>query len=165
MMHWFRSRIRSGGTLGAVCARVADDRFVRPYSSRRSRATAAGRHRSALQSPPPRRPASQPPAGQQHQPASDDYCSICASIAVLATWMPALPPVLVSPEPIRRVWPPLVVLAKPTDANLVFISSARAAGRLKPHRHWAEAGALGHDGQLTSAWHAPQQCRGRERCR
>jgi len=53
-------------------------------------------------------PGSQPPVGQHHQPASDDYCPICASIAVLATWIPALPPVLESPEPIRRVWVPVV---------------------------------------------------------
>jgi len=48
-------------------------------------------------------PGSQLPAGQHQQPA-DDYCPICASIAVLATWMPALPPMLVSPDPVRRVW-------------------------------------------------------------
>jgi hypothetical protein len=72
-------------------------------------------------------PRSVPPADQQHQPtpASDEYCPICASIAVLATWMPALPPVLVLPEPMRRVWAPVVALqSAPTRISLSFQARA-----------------------------------------
>jgi hypothetical protein len=50
------------------------------------------------------------PAEQHHHPPSDDYCPICASIAVLSTWMPAPPPALVSPETMRRVWVPVPCL-------------------------------------------------------
>jgi len=67
----------------------------------------------------------QAPAGQQRQPASDDYCPICASIALLATWMPVLPPVLVTPEPIRRVWAPLASLQSP-PTQFSFSFQARA---------------------------------------
>ncbi|MGA8611732.1 MAG: DUF2946 family protein [Xanthobacteraceae bacterium] len=69
---------------------------------------------------------SAPPAGQHHQPASDDdYCPICASMAVLATWMPALPPVLVLPEPMRRVWAPVAALQiSPRHISLSFQARA-----------------------------------------
>jgi hypothetical protein len=45
------------------------------------------------------------PTNQDQQPASDDYCPICASMALLATGMPALPPVFVPPAVIHRGWP------------------------------------------------------------
>ena len=45
------------------------------------------------------------PANQDHHPASDDYCPVCATMALVATAMPSLPPVLLMPVPIRRVWP------------------------------------------------------------
>jgi hypothetical protein len=44
------------------------------------------------------------PADQGQQPASDDYCAICASMALIATATPSLPPVLIVPTPIRHVW-------------------------------------------------------------
>jgi hypothetical protein len=44
------------------------------------------------------------PADQDHQPASDDYCPICASMVLIATATPSLPPVLIVPTPIRHVW-------------------------------------------------------------
>jgi hypothetical protein len=70
-------------------------------------------------------PGSQAPTGQQHQPASDDYCPICASIALLASWMPVLPPVLVTPGPIRRVWLPLAAWhAPPPQFSLSFQARA-----------------------------------------
>jgi Protein of unknown function (DUF2946) len=123
-MNWFRSRIRSGAQLALFALAVQmvlsfghihrDDLGLPPLAgtgpTQMTSAAAAG---------------SQPPAGQHHQPASDDYCSICASIAVLATWMPALPPVLVSPEPIRRVWAPVVALqSPPTQISLSFQARA-----------------------------------------
>jgi hypothetical protein len=49
-------------------------------------------------------PAPARPADQGHQPASDDYCAICASMALIATATPSLPPVLIVPMPIRHVW-------------------------------------------------------------
>ncbi|WP_368367115.1 DUF2946 family protein [Bradyrhizobium commune] len=42
------------------------------------------------------------PADQDHHPASNDCCPICASVALVATALPSLPPVLVEPIPIRR---------------------------------------------------------------
>ena len=46
------------------------------------------------------------PAQERRQPAApDDYCPICASMALIATAIPSLPPVLITPDPIRRVWP------------------------------------------------------------
>jgi hypothetical protein len=69
-------------------------------------------------------PGSQPPS-QQHQPASDDCCPICASLALLATWVPALPPVLATPEPIDRVWVPLAGLRiSPTQIALSYQARA-----------------------------------------
>jgi hypothetical protein len=44
------------------------------------------------------------PADQDHQPGSDDYCAICASMVLMATATPSLPPVLIVPTPIRHVW-------------------------------------------------------------
>lgn len=54
------------------------------------------------------RSASQVPsatAAPDHRPASDDYCPICASMVLIATAVPSLPPVLVVPESIRPEWP------------------------------------------------------------
>jgi hypothetical protein len=44
------------------------------------------------------------PADRDQYPSSDDYCPICASIALLATGAPSLPPVSVAPPLISRVW-------------------------------------------------------------
>jgi len=41
-------------------------------------------------------------ADQDHHPASNDYCPICASMALVATAFPSLPPVLVEPVSMRR---------------------------------------------------------------
>ena len=123
-MNWFRSRIRSGAQLALFALAVQmvlsfghmhrDDLGLPSLADiDRSQITSA----AAAGSPPP--------AGQHHQPASDDYCSICASIAVLASWMPALPPVLVSPEPMRRVWAPVVTLQSP-PTHFLLSFQARA---------------------------------------
>jgi len=46
------------------------------------------------------------PAERDRHPAPPvDYCPICASMALVATALPSLPPILVTPEPIRRTWP------------------------------------------------------------
>jgi hypothetical protein len=44
------------------------------------------------------------PGNPDQQPASDDYCAICASMMLVATAVPSLPPVLPVPEPVRPVW-------------------------------------------------------------
>jgi hypothetical protein len=123
-MNWFRSRVRSGAQLALFALAV---QMVLSFGHM---------HRDDLGLPPlagtdptqiasAAAPAPVPPAGQHHQPASDDYCPICASIAVLATWVPALPPVLVSPEPMRRVWAPLASLQRsPTQISLSFQARA-----------------------------------------
>jgi hypothetical protein len=41
-------------------------------------------------------------ADQDHHPASNDGCPICASMALVATALPSLPPVLVEPVSMRR---------------------------------------------------------------
>jgi len=123
-MNWFRSRIRSAAKLALFALALQmiasfghlhrDDLGLPPL---------AGTDQMSVASTTA--PGSQAPAGQQHQPASDDYCPICASIALLATWMPALPPMLVTPEPIRRVWAPLASLqSPPTQFSLSFQARA-----------------------------------------
>jgi hypothetical protein len=52
--------------------------------------------------------ASPAPANQQapdQNRGTDDYCAICASMMLVATAMPSLPPVLIVPEKIHRIWP------------------------------------------------------------
>jgi hypothetical protein len=43
------------------------------------------------------------PTDPDHHPTSDDYCPICVSMALVATALPALPPVLTVPVPISSV--------------------------------------------------------------
>jgi Protein of unknown function (DUF2946) len=123
-MNWFRLRIRSGARLALFALAVQmvlsfghlhrDDLGLPPL---------AGTDQTSIASNAA--PGSQPPAGQHHQPASDDYCPICASVALLATWMPALPPVLVTPDPIRRVLAPLASWhSPPTQISLSFQARA-----------------------------------------
>ncbi|MFZ3358538.1 MAG: hypothetical protein WCA56_04580 [Xanthobacteraceae bacterium] len=52
---------------------------------------------------PNRTPAA--PANQDRHSKPDDYCPICASMALIATALPSLPPVLLAPPLFRRVWP------------------------------------------------------------
>jgi hypothetical protein len=52
--------------------------------------------------------ASPVPANQSapdQSPGTDDYCAICASMMLVATAVPSLPPVLIVPEKIHRIWP------------------------------------------------------------
>jgi hypothetical protein len=53
------------------------------------------------------------PVDRDQYPSSDDYCPICASIALLATGAPSLPPVVVAPPVISAVW------SSPTSPYLV----------------------------------------------
>jgi hypothetical protein len=59
---------------------------------------------AAVPSPAGTVPSPQRPTEQGHQPASDDYCAICASMALVATATPSLPPVLIVPTAIRHAW-------------------------------------------------------------
>jgi len=123
-MNWFRSRVRSAAwvALFALALQMVlafghmhrDDLGLPPLAG-----TDPTQISSAAE------PWSTPPADQQHQPASDDYCPICASIAVLATGMPALPPVLILPEPMRRHSAPVAALQiSPTQVWLSFQARA-----------------------------------------
>jgi hypothetical protein len=99
-MNWFRSRIQSGARLMlfALVFQMAvsfghmhrDDLGLPPLPE-------SDDVRSASQIPGPT-------AARDHRPASDDYCPICASMVLIATAVPSLPPVLIVPEPIRREW-------------------------------------------------------------
>jgi hypothetical protein len=102
-MNWFRSRGRSaaGLALFALALQMAlsfghlhrDDLGLPPLpASDQAQVTA---HTSVA----PR------PGNPDQQPASDDYCVICASMALVATGVPSLPPALTVPEPVRPVWP------------------------------------------------------------
>ena len=65
------------------------------------------------------------PADQDQYPLSDDYCPICASIALLATGAPPLPPVTVTPPLISLVWSsPTSLYLAATQA--IFSFQARA---------------------------------------
>jgi hypothetical protein len=45
------------------------------------------------------------PPDRDHHPASDQYCPICASIALIGTGAPSLPPILIVPESVVRFSP------------------------------------------------------------
>ena len=104
LMTWFRSKIRSTARLAlfALAVQMAisfghmhrDDLGLPPVAQADQTQFAPGK--------------AHPPAGPADQgryPASDDYCPICASMALIATGIAALPPVLVAPAPIERFWP------------------------------------------------------------
>jgi hypothetical protein len=49
-------------------------------------------------------PAPAHPSAPDQNPGTDDYCAICASMMLVATALPSLPPVLIVPERIHHVW-------------------------------------------------------------
>jgi hypothetical protein len=65
------------------------------------------------------------PADQQRAPASDDYCPICASMALVATALFSLPPILIVPTSISRAWSPQMAVAS-AAANCALSFQARA---------------------------------------
>jgi hypothetical protein len=98
-MIWFRAKLRScaGLALFALAVQIAvsfghvhaDDLGLSP-------AAQAGPAKVALG-------VSLAPERQDRSPASDDYCLVCASIALVGTGLPSLPPVIVVPVSARRV--------------------------------------------------------------
>jgi hypothetical protein len=58
-------------------------------------------------------------------PGTDDYCAICASMMLVATAVPALPPVLIIPEKIHLIWP---AEAPARSISSKFIPSFQARG-------------------------------------
>ena len=101
-MNWCRSRIRSLALLAMFALAV---QMVLSFGHM---------HRDDLGLPPQpmsgetqvtsdMTPAPSQPAGRDHHPGSDDYCPICASMALIATALPSLPPMLIEPMPIGHV--------------------------------------------------------------
>jgi hypothetical protein len=65
------------------------------------------------------------PTDQHQYPSSDDYCPICASMALLAIGAPSLPPVIVAPPQISRVLSsPASLYLVATQATLSFQARA-----------------------------------------
>src|ERR1700685_1303358 len=59
------------------------------------------------------------------KPGTDDYCAICASMMLVATAVPSLPPVLIVPDKIHRVWPAQI---SARGISPKFIASFQARG-------------------------------------
>jgi hypothetical protein len=103
LMYWFRSRIRSFAQLAlfglAVQMVVSFGHMHRDDLGLPPLATAHWAHflSSAAQ-------AVAGPAGRDQYPLSQDYCPICASMALLATGAPSLLPVVVAPPLISSIW-------------------------------------------------------------
>jgi hypothetical protein len=112
-MNWFRSKIRSCAQLAlfALAFQIAvsfghmhrDDLGLPPLPRSDSAQTASIAALAPVTNSE-RQPGSSQP-GSSQPGSSDDYCPICASMQLIATAMPSLPPVLWMSEPIRRVWP------------------------------------------------------------
>jgi hypothetical protein len=123
-MDWIRSKIRPCARLAlfALAIQMAvsfghvhrDDLGLPPFpTSDRTQLASNSAHPPAV------------PADQDHYPAPDDYCPICASMALVATALPSLPPVLIAPEPIRHIWPvETPVQAVSTQVTLSFQARA-----------------------------------------
>lgn len=105
-MIWFRSKIRAAARLAlfALAFQMAvsfghmhpDDLGLPPDSDAQTHLASGATHA-------PANPAN--PANRNHRPAPNDYCPICASMQLVATGIPSLPPLLILPAPIRREWP------------------------------------------------------------
>jgi hypothetical protein len=102
-MNWIRSHIRAGVYLALFALAlqaVLSFGHIHPEDLGLS-ATGAGRTQlstnASLVSPNQSAP--------DQNPGTDDYCAICASMMLVATAVPSLPPVLIFPEKIHRIWP------------------------------------------------------------
>jgi Protein of unknown function (DUF2946) len=107
-MNWFRSKIRSCAQLAlfALAFQIAvsfghmhrDDLGLPPLPNSDSAQTAS------IAAPAPVANSDRH-TGSSQPGSSDDYCPICASMQLIATALPALPPLLLVPEPAHRFWP------------------------------------------------------------
>ena len=70
------------------------------------------------------------PADEDHHPAPDHYCPICASIALIGTGAPALAPVLIVPIIGRPLFPVRKAGGSATATNYPLVSSARTPNHL-----------------------------------
>ena len=123
-MDWFRSRSRSWARLMllALAAQVAIS-FGHMHRDDLGLPPLAPVHRTQVAYDATHAPVAA--NDREHYPASNNPCSICASIALLATGAPSLPPTTYMPAPVRRVWSapsPVQVVA----TQLVLSFQARA---------------------------------------
>jgi hypothetical protein len=122
-MNWIRSHIRAGVYLALFALAlqaVLSFGHIHPEDLGLP-ATGAGHTQLASNTSPA--PAN-PPAPDQN-PGTDDYCAICASMMLVATAVPSLPPVLIVPDKIHRIWP-AEMPARSVSAK--FIPSFQARG-------------------------------------
>jgi hypothetical protein len=103
-MNWFRSNIRSWtwSALFALTLQMAvsfghvdrhDLGLAPPIEASQARISIDGTGIPTVR------------ADRDHYPASDQYCPICASIALIGTGAPSLPPILIVPESVVRFSP------------------------------------------------------------
>jgi hypothetical protein len=102
-MSWFRAKIRPFAQLAlfalAVQMAVSFGHMHRDDLGLPPLAAVQGEHFQ-----PHAAQAMVSPADREQYPSSDNYCPICASIALLATGAPSLPPVMTAPPPVSRAW-------------------------------------------------------------
>jgi hypothetical protein len=122
-MNWFRSRIRFGAQLAlfTLAFQIAvsfghmhrDDLGLPPLPTSCQTSSASVTNPAA------------PACDHEQQPASDDYCPICASMALIATAIPSLPPLLIVPAPVASAWlTEIPVQRVPTRVALSFQARA-----------------------------------------
>jgi hypothetical protein len=122
-MNWIRSHIRAGVYLALFALAlqgVLSFGHIHPEDLGLP-ATGAGH----LQLASNVSPASTNPSAPDQNPGTDDYCAICASMMLVATAVPSLPPVLIVPDKIHRIWP-AEIPARSVSAK--FIPSFQARG-------------------------------------
>jgi hypothetical protein len=102
-MNWIRSHIRAGVCLALFALALQAVLSFGHIHPEDLGLPAAGAGRAQISSNASPVPANQ--SAPDQNPGTDDYCAICASMVLVATAMPSLPPVLIVPEKIHRVWP------------------------------------------------------------
>jgi hypothetical protein len=123
-MNWIRSHIRAGvclALLALALQAVLSFGHVHPEDLGLP-ATGAGHHTQLSSNTTPVPGNSSAP---DQNSGTDDYCAICASMMLVATAIPSLPPVLIVPEQIHRVWPAEIPAR---GISPKFISSFQARG-------------------------------------
>jgi hypothetical protein len=117
-MIWFRSRIRSCSRLAlfALALQIAvsfghmhpDDLGLPPHSQSTQMAIIAAARAATFETRPATlhisaKMLSKDAGDADRHPASNDYCPICADMALVATAIPSLPPVLIVLASVRRI--------------------------------------------------------------